>query len=106
MNAKRTPPMPVPAYLKPERIQEQLQRVPDWKLSPDGRGIVRTRELRDLVEARAFVDQVCRLSALQCQPVKVRLAGPKVEVTLEGHPVRGCIGGLGVPVFNLAEMIG
>ena len=99
-------PGPVRLYLKPERIQEQLQRVPDWKLSADGRGIVRTRELRDVLEARAFVDQVCRLSALQRQPVKVRLAGPKVDVTLEGHPIRGCVGGLTVPVFNLAEMIG
>lgn len=97
---------PVKMYLKPERIQEMLQRLPGWKLCPDGGGIVRTRKLKDVEEARSFVNLVCTLAAAQRQPVKIRLSRRQVDVTLEGHPVRGCVGGLGKPVFNLADLIG
>jgi pterin-4a-carbinolamine dehydratase len=102
-------PAPVKAYLKSERLQDALAGVPGWTLSPgqDGiPGIVRTRGFDDSRGARSFVNTVCRLAAGQRQPVEVRLSGAQVVVKLQGHPVRGCTGGLGKPVFNLAEMIG
>lgn len=94
------------ARLKAERVQEALKRLPGWELAAGGQEIVRTRRFKDAVGARAFVGLVCRLSSGQKQPVRIRLAGEQVVVTLKGHPVRGCAGGLGNPVFKLAEMIG
>ena len=94
------------ARLKAERVQEALKRLPGWELDAGGREIVRTRRFKDPVGARAFVGLVCRLSSGQRQPVEIRLAREQVVVTLKGHPVRGCAGGLGSPVFKLAEMIG
>jgi pterin-4a-carbinolamine dehydratase len=106
MNKKKVDFEPVKAYLKSERVQDSFQRLPGWKPSPEGGGIVRTRTFDTAKAARSFVTLVCRLAAGQHQPVEVRLAGAQVVVKLQGHPVRGCTGGLGKPVFNLAEMIG
>lgn len=97
---------PVRAYLKAERVQDHLRRLPGWELKEGGRGIVRTRTFTDATVARAFVNRVCRLAAGQQQPVNISLTGAKVVVTLEGHPARGCTGGLGRPVFDLANIIG
>lgn len=97
---------PERAYLKSERVQDALDRLPGWKLSAEGQAIVRSQAFADAKAARSFVGLVCRLAAGQGQPVEIGLAGAKVVVKLQGHPVRGCTGGLGMPVFNLAEMIG
>jgi pterin-4a-carbinolamine dehydratase len=100
---------PEKAHLKSERVQDALARLPGWTLDPGNGGIVaivRTRGFDDSRGARSFAGLVCRLAAGQGQPVEIRLAGAKVIVKLQGHPVRGCTGGLGKPVFNLAGMIG
>lgn len=97
---------PERAYLKAERVQDSLRRLPGWELKPDGKGIVRSRSFADSTVARAFVNRVCRLAAGVHQPVNLSLAGAKVVVTLQGHPARGCTGGLGRPVFDLANLIG
>ena len=97
---------PEKAYLKSERVQDALARLPGWRLSPGGEALLQSRAFDDVKSALAFIWLVCRLAAGHGQPVEVRLAGEKVMVKLQGHPVRGCTGGLGKPVFNLAEMIG
>lgn len=98
--------VPERAYLKAERVQDYLQRLPGWELKSDGTGIVRTRKFTDSTVARGFVNRVCRQAAGQHQPVNITLNGAKVVVTLQGHPARGCVGGLGKPVFALANIIG
>lgn len=98
--------MPEKLELKPERVQQMLARLPGWSLRPDGRGIERVREYAGTEGARSFAAQVCNLASVQGQPVTVGLLGSKVVVTLTGHPVRGCTGGLTDPVFHLAELIG
>jgi hypothetical protein len=40
------------------------------------------------------------------QPATIELAGGVVSVTLAGHPIQGCVGGLTNAVFRLAAMIG
>jgi pterin-4a-carbinolamine dehydratase len=100
---------PERAYLKSERLQEALGRLPGWTLTPGHggiAGIARARAFDSSRGARSFVGLVCRLAVGQGQPVEIRLEGTKVVVKLSGHPVRGCTGGLGQPVLNLAEMIG
>ena len=100
---------PREAYLKSERVQEALGRLPGWMPARVNDGIVaiaRIRAFDDSKGARSFIGLVCRLASGQGQPVEIRLEGTKVVVKLSGHPVRGCTGGLGKPVLNLAEMIG
>ena len=97
---------PVRMYLKPERIQEHLGRLPGWALSTGGRAIVRVRLFTTVEGAGGFARNACWLATRQKQPVAVSLAGNEVTITLPGHPVRGCVGGLGTPVFHLASLIG
>lgn len=98
--------LPEKAYLKSERVQDALAKLPGWRLSPDGGALQQSKSFDDVKAALAYIWLVCRLAAGHSQPVEVRLLGEKVVVKLQGHPVRGCTGGLGKPVFNLAEMIG
>ena len=97
---------PVRQDLKPERIQEALKRLPAWMLSGNGAAIESPRLFVDNQAASAFARYACRIAGKMGQPVKVHLAGKRVLVTLTGHPVRGCIGGLTNAVFRTADMIG
>ena len=97
---------PVRMELKPERIQQHLLALPGWKLQRDGRGIESARQFTSPQGAGTFAALACRLATQRRQPVKVRLAGENIVVTLPGHPVRGCTGGLTDAVFKLAGLIG
>ncbi|HYN20942.1 MAG TPA: 4a-hydroxytetrahydrobiopterin dehydratase [Thermoanaerobaculia bacterium] len=103
---------PVKANLKSERVQDtnrlqrDLQDIPEWKLGEDSQAIHRVKEFRSLAAAEAFVGFVGKLATLTRQPVTLALAGKLVGVTLAGHPVVGCTGGLNKTVIRLAGMIG
>ena len=98
--------MRVVMRLKPERVQQLLRRLPGWRLRQDGRGIENVRSFNSAKAARAFVGHVCKLAEARRQPVNVRLAGKQVSITLQGHPAKGCTGGINGAVFNLAGHIG
>ena len=93
-------------HLKPERVQQLLAKLPGWALRGEGRAIVRVRMFTTPQGAGAFARNACWLATKLMQPVKVSLAGNEVSITLTGHPVRGCTGGLTGSVFNLADLIG
>jgi pterin-4a-carbinolamine dehydratase len=97
---------PVRMDLKPERVQQLLLALPGWKLREDGRAIVTARKFTSAQTAGAFGALACRLATQQRQPVAVRLMGEQIVITLPGHPLRGCAGGLTGPVFKLAGLIG
>ena len=97
---------PVRMDLKPERVQQLLERLPGWALYREGRAIVRKRLFTKAQRARSFARKACWLAGELNQPVAVRLAGNEVTVALTGHPVRGCTGGLTDAVFHLADLIG
>ncbi|HWM93495.1 MAG TPA: 4a-hydroxytetrahydrobiopterin dehydratase [Thermoanaerobaculia bacterium] len=97
---------PVRMDLKPERIQQLLGDLRGWALGPDGRAIQRIRLFTQAGKATGFARRACRLASKLRQPVLVRIAGTEVTITLTGHPVRGCTGGLTDAVFNLADLIG
>jgi pterin-4a-carbinolamine dehydratase len=99
-------PMKVVMRLKPERVQELLRALPGWRLRQDGGGIENVRSFNSPKAARAFVGHVCKLAEIRRQPVNVRLAGKQVSITLQGHPAKGCVGGINGAVFNLAGKIG
>jgi pterin-4a-carbinolamine dehydratase len=97
---------PVRMDLKPERVQQMLERLPGWALHSSGRAIVRVRMFTTERKAGSFVRKACWLATKLLQPVMVSLAGKEVTIALTGHPVRGCTGGLTNTVFNLADLIG
>lgn len=97
---------PVRMDLKPERVQQMLERLPGWELHPSGRAIQRVRLFTTEQGAGRFALEACSLANKQNQPVAVRLKGKEVTVALTGHPVRGCTGGLTDAVFKLADLIG
>lgn len=92
--------------LKPERVQEALERLPSWRLSEDGLAIESERRFASNQRTSSFAGYACRLASRLGQPVKIHVADKTVVVTLAGHPVRGCTGGLTNPVFRLADLIG
>ena len=97
---------PVRMNLKPERVQQLLAKLPGWALRHDSQAIVRARMFTTPQGAGAFARNACWLATKLNQPATVSLAGTKVTVTLTGHPVRGCTGGLTDAVFKLAGRIG
>lgn len=96
---------PVRMELKPERVQQMLLNLPGWRLREDGRAIETDRLFVTEQTASSFAALACRLARVQRQPLQVSLSGKQVLLTLTGHPVRGCTGGLTAPVFKLAELI-
>ena len=92
--------------LKPERVQQLLLGLPGWSLRKDGGGLESVRRFTSPGAAGAFAALACRLATVRRQPVKVAVLGGEVAVTLQGHPVRGCAGGLTSEVFVLAGLIG
>jgi pterin-4a-carbinolamine dehydratase len=92
--------------LKGERVQEALERLPGWRLVEEVPALERVVQFEEPAGARRFVDFVCRVASLRKQPVTIGLAGEQVVVTLQGHPVRGCTGGLTNTTFDLAGIIG
>jgi pterin-4a-carbinolamine dehydratase len=97
---------PVRMDFKPECVQQLLAKLPGWALHPSGRALVRVRLFTTAQRAGSFARNACWLGSRLRQPVTVRLAGNEVTITLTGHPVRGCAGGLTDSVFNLADLIG
>ena len=96
-------------HLKPERVQQLLRELPGWSLGTGGCAIERSRQFTSVADAAEFVGVVGlagTLATFRRQPVTIALAGRNVSLTLTGHPIRGCTGGLTNPVFRLAAMLG
>lgn len=98
--------VPERMHLKPERIQQLLQELPGWSLGSCGSFIERRRKFKSVDEAAEFVGFAGKLAGFQRQPMTIVLTGRSVSLTLTGHPVKGCTGGLTNPVFRLAGMLG
>jgi pterin-4a-carbinolamine dehydratase len=103
---------PVKAYLKservedPEELQERLQDIPEWKLGNDRQAIHRVKEFANYAQAGVFAGYASNLAASMYQPVTLSVAGKLVGITLTGHPIVGCTGGLNKTVFRLAGLLG
>ena len=93
-------------HLKPERVQQALEKLPSWRLSEDGLAIESERTFATTQRTSSFAGYACRLASKLGQPVKIAIAEKTVVVSLAGHPIRGCTGGLTAPVFKLADLIG
>ena len=83
-----------------------LQELPGWSLGSCGGVIERRRKFKSVDEAAELVSRAGKLATAQRQPVTIVLTGRSVALTLTGHPLKGCTGGLTNPVFRLAGMLG
>ena len=70
-------PSPAPAPLKAERIQLQMQRLPGWRLSHDGRQAWRTFRFLSRNESFAFLRRALRTA--ESVPVAIGMRGPTVS---------------------------
>ena len=105
LQSEPLPDPPVKADLKAERVQEALRGLPGWSQTGED-AIQRTRQFTNLAEAETYASFVGKLATCKRQPVTIALTGNRVAVTLTGHPVRGCTGGLTKAVFKLAAILG
>ncbi len=89
--------------LKPERVQEELRKMPGWKLSPDGKAIGHLREFTQAGGAAKWASFVAELATADRQPVHLGIAGTRVLLTL---PHRNGASGLTAAVFDFARQLG
>ena len=89
--------------LKSERVQEELKKMPGWKLSPDGKAISHLRELAQAGGAAKWASFVAELAAADRQPVHLGISGTRVLLTL---PHRNGARGLTAAVFDFARQLG
>ena len=92
--------------LKPERVQEMLQAMPNWKLDVNRKAIDRFHEFSDSKVALAFATYATELAGAVRQPISVFVAGGRLGLTLHGQPRRGKKGGLTLAVMELAKRLG
>jgi hypothetical protein len=89
--------------LKPERVQEELKRMPGWKLMPDGKAISHLREFSHAAGASKWASFVAELARWDRQPVHLGISGSRVLLTL---PYRNGTSGLTTAVFDFARQLG
>jgi pterin-4a-carbinolamine dehydratase len=89
--------------LKPERVQEELKKMPGWKLMPDGKAISRLREFGHPAGASKWASFVAELARWDHQPVHLGISGTRVLLTL---PYRNGTSGLTAAVFDFARQLG
>lgn len=83
-----TSPAEVVQRLRPERVQDRLQKMPGWGLASAGRAVQRERELATPATAAEYAVFVLREAARAQQKVRVGLEGARVVVSVMA-PSRG-----------------
>jgi 4a-hydroxytetrahydrobiopterin dehydratase len=86
----------------PEQAQQQLQEVPGWKLTHDGKAIRRDWKAKDFEAAFDFLGRVAQIAELEGHHPDLHLEGYRnVWIELTTH----AIGGLSENDFILAAKI-
>lgn len=85
---RRKPPQPDWLALKPERIQEEINRIlPGWRVLPRALGIERLRFFPSPRVARSFATYVIDLADEMGQPCTVTPEGNHIRISLTGRRV-------------------
>lgn len=88
--------------LAPQQIEELLQGVPDWSVSPDGKRLQRKWRMKDFDAALDFFNKVGKVANAEDHHPDLHLTGYRdVRVELSTH----AIGGLSENDFILAAKI-
>ena len=89
-----TPPAPIEARLRPERVQERLRTMPGWSLVKGGHAVERMSKLATPMTAADYAGCVLREAARAKQEVRLRLEGARVVIQVmapHGYPDSGAI---------------
>ena len=82
------------ARLRPERVQERLQKMPGWNLAAGGYAVDRVRKLATPATAADYAGFVLREAARAKQKIRIGLEGARVLIRVlapTGGPSRGAI---------------
>ena len=83
------------ARLRPERVQERLQTMPEWSLAAGGEAVERVRKLASPMTAADYAGVILREAARAKQTVRVGLEGARVVIQVMApvhDQARGTIG--------------
>ena len=72
--------------LKPEKIFRLHEKVPDWDVT-SGRKLVRKFELKDFVEAMAFVNKVAEIAEEEDHHPSITIDYKRVTFTIWTHAI-------------------
>jgi pterin-4a-carbinolamine dehydratase len=97
----RRPPRPV-GKLKPERIQEELKTMPNWRLVAGGNALSRTCKFTQAGAAAKWAAYVADLAATERHAVTLSVTANRVTVLLQ-RPGRN---GIDMPLLDFARQIG
>lgn len=89
---RRVPPLPDGHFLKPERVQEELQAMPGWRGVAHYRGIDHVRRFPTAEVAAAFTGYASAFAQETGQLCSVVQTGEHVTVTLTGRHPSGAFG--------------
>jgi 4a-hydroxytetrahydrobiopterin dehydratase len=92
---------PVTNRLKPERVQDGLRKLPNWRQSRDGKSLVRTFRFADAAAPLAFAGFVLTLAGQEEHHPIVTLHKGTVECKL----TTPAAGGITVRDFDMARRI-
>jgi pterin-4a-carbinolamine dehydratase len=97
------PPAREEAKLKAERVQEKLLSMPGWRISADGKGLIRVRVFQDNKTAMAFTGFANTATESSGHLAHITLSGPRVLMTLQS---RARHGGFTEALFDFAKDLG
>lgn len=97
----RRPPLPV-GKLKPERVQEALKAMPNWRLVADGNALSRTRRFTQAGTAAKWAAYIAGLTATERHAVTLGITAGRVTLLLQ-RPSRS---GIDMPLLDFAHQIG
>jgi len=97
----RRPPRPV-GKLKPERVQEELKTMPNWRLVAGGNGLYRTCKFTQAGAAAKWAAYIADLAATERHAVTLSVTANRVTLLLQ-RPSRN---GIDMPLLDFARQIG
>lgn len=75
---------PRPTFLKSERVQEELAKMPGWRMLPGEEALGRVRDFPEPGAAAAFASFVTELVGRDGHPFAVERIGCRIRMTLYG----------------------
>jgi pterin-4a-carbinolamine dehydratase len=97
----RRPPRPV-GKLKPERVQEELKTMPNWRLVAGGNGLARICKFTQPGAAAKWASYIADLAATERHAVTLTVTANRVTLLLQ-RPSRN---GIDMPLLDFARQIG
>jgi pterin-4a-carbinolamine dehydratase len=92
--------------LKPERVQEELKRMPGWRLMPGDSAVGRVRDFANADTAAAWAHFVAELAHQQDHAYTLERSGNRIAVTLYEAGRAGRASGVTMAVLETGKALG